>query len=101
MMETLWEACTARLQKELPSQQFNTWIRPLRPGAESAVDSELALVAPNRFVLQWIKDRFVPKIEALASELAGHPIRLSLALPESESPVEPLAMTPDSMVSGS
>jgi chromosomal replication initiator protein len=93
MMETLWEACTARLQKELPSQQFNTWIRPLRPGTDSIVDNELALVAPNRFVLQWIKDRFVPKIEALASELAGHPVRLSLGLPEVEAPIEPLATT--------
>lgn len=88
MMETLWEACTARLQKELPSQQFNTWIRPLRPGADSIVDNELALIAPNRFVLQWIKDRFVPKIETLASELAGHPVRLSLWLPEVEAPIE-------------
>jgi len=94
MIETLWEACAARLQKELPSQQFNTWIRPLRPGSESAVDSELPLIAPNRFVLQWIKDRFVPKIEALASELAGHPVRLSLTLPETDAPVEPLAAAP-------
>jgi chromosomal replication initiator protein len=94
MMETLWEACTARLQKELPSQQFNTWIRPLRPGTDPIVDNELALIAPNRFVLQWIKDRFVPKIEALASELAGHPVRLSLWLPEVEAPIEALAPTP-------
>ncbi len=95
MIETLWEACTARLQKDLPSQQFNTWIRPLRPGADSIVDNELTLIAPNRFVLQWIKERFVPKIEALASELAGHPVRLSLGLPEVEAPpIEPLATTP-------
>jgi chromosomal replication initiator protein len=83
-MESLWEACTARLQKELPAQQFNTWIRPLRSGSPGGVDSELALVAPNRFVLQWIKDRFVPKIEALASELAGRPVRLALTLPEAD-----------------
>ncbi len=81
-MESLWEACTARLQKELPAQQFNTWIRPLRAAVAARLDSELALVAPNRFVLQWIKDRFVPKIEALASELAGRPVRLALTLPE-------------------
>jgi chromosomal replication initiator protein len=94
MMESLWEACTARLQKELPSQQFNTWIRPLRAGTEPVAGSELALIAPNRFVLQWIKDRFVPKIEALASELAGHPVRLLLALPEADQPVEPVAAVP-------
>jgi len=97
-MESLWEACTARLQKELPAQQFNTWIRPLRAGALAGADSDLALVAPNRFVLQWIKDRFVPKIEALASELAGRPVRLALALPEAEvateSPTTPLADLP-------
>lgn len=86
-MESLWEACTARLQKELPAQQFNTWIRPLRAGSIAA-ESELALVAPNRFVLQWIKDRFVPKIEALATELAGRPVRLALTLPEAPADAE-------------
>jgi len=87
-MESLWEACSARLQKELPAQQFNTWIRPLRTGIQAAAETELALVAPNRFVLQWIKDRFVPKIEALASELAGRPVRLALTLPEVDVPAE-------------
>jgi len=95
-MESLWDACTARLQKELPAQQFNTWIRPLRAGAPAGANSELALVAPNRFVLQWIKDRFVPKIEALASELAGRPVRLALALPETEMATEvPAAAAPE------
>jgi len=94
MMESLWEACSARLQKELPSQQFNTWIRPLRPGVEQLEESELALVAPNRFVLQWIKDRFVPKIESLASELAGRPVRLSLTLPAIDPPAEAPAAAP-------
>jgi len=103
-MESLWEACTARLQKELPAQQFNTWIRPLRAGSVVA-ESELPLVAPNRFVLQWIKDRFVPKIEALASELAGRPVRLALTLPESQTdadaPVElPASVSPATPFAG-
>jgi chromosomal replication initiator protein len=93
-MESLWEACTARLQKELPAQQFNTWIRPLRAAAPAGLDSELALVAPNRFVLQWIKDRFVPRIETLATELAGRPVRLALTLPEALPDAEPATEAP-------
>jgi len=64
----LWEECVKCLQDELPSQQFNTWIRPLR-----ANQSEQGLVvsAPNRFVKDWVKDKFLNRIESLLSELNG------------------------------
>jgi len=64
----LWEECVKCLQDELPAQQFNTWIRPLR-----ANQSEQGLVvsAPNRFVKDWVKDKFLTRIESLLSELNG------------------------------
>ena len=52
-MNSFWRFCLARFEQELPPQQYRTWIKPLRPQVEG---SRLTLVAPNRFVLQWIRD---------------------------------------------
>jgi chromosomal replication initiator protein len=63
-MSTLWSLCISKLEGELPAQQFNTWIRPLQ-----AVESqtELRLLAPNRFVLDWVKQHFLDKIEEVVA----------------------------------
>jgi chromosomal replication initiator protein len=78
-MQNLWQSCLKQLEKELPAQQFNTWIRPLAPTEEAP--GEVRLVAPNRFVLQWVKERFLGRIEAMLSDEAGHAMRVVLALP--------------------
>ncbi len=85
-MHNLWQSCLKQLEKELPAQQFNTWIRPLAAGAEAS--GALQLVAPNRFVLQWVKDRFLERIETLAAAQAGKTLRVVLALAESSEPQE-------------
>ena len=64
---TLWNKCLDCLQEELPSQQFNTWIYPLQ--AEQQSDS-LVLLAPNRFVLSWINDKFLPRITELIAQFS-------------------------------
>ena len=60
-----WQSCVSSLKNELPSQQFNTWIRPLH--AETA-PNELRLYAPNRFVLDWVKEKFLGRIQELLKE---------------------------------
>lgn len=69
------------LQDELPSQQFNTWIRPLQ--VEMATIDQLRLVAPNRFVLDWVNDKFLQRIREIAIEQGGahggYKIELSVA----------------------
>jgi chromosomal replication initiator protein len=64
--EVVWQKCVNCLQEELPSQQFNTWIKPLRAEAEGA---ELHLFAPNRFVKEWVGDKFLERISELVQEL--------------------------------
>ncbi|MEE9397378.1 MAG: chromosomal replication initiator protein DnaA [Methylococcales bacterium] len=59
-MSNLWKNCLSRLEEELSPQHFNTWIRPLQ-AIEN--DSQLILLAPNKFVLDWIKDHFLAKVE--------------------------------------
>ena len=64
---SLWQRCLAKLECELPPQQFSTWIRPLHAVEE---DHNLKLLAPNRFVLEWIKDKYLERIVDLVTHLA-------------------------------
>jgi chromosomal replication initiator protein len=86
-MQNVWQSCLKQLEKELPPQQFNTWIRPLNAGGDAA--GALHLVAPNRFVLQWVKDRFLTKIESMLAEQLGKPTRVVLGLSDlGEAPLD-------------
>ena len=64
----LWDQCLDRLEEELPPQQFNTWIRPLQPQLEN---NRLRLLAPNRFVQDWVVQHYRQRINDLISELSG------------------------------
>lgn len=77
-----WQVCLSQFEKELPSQQFNTWIKPLDVDQTQTDSGELKLVAPNRFVMQWVKERFVARIEAMGSEFFSAPFKVSLSLPQ-------------------
>src|SRR2546421_1562393 len=78
-MQNLWDACLRRLEQELPAQQFNTWIRPLAPEAGAGSDT-LVLAAPNRFVLELVRERFAARIERLVTEASGRELGLRLVL---------------------
>jgi len=78
-MENLWDACLRRLEQELPAQQFNTWIRPLAPESGAGSDT-LVLAAPNRFVLELVRERFAARIERLVTEASGRELGLRLVL---------------------
>jgi chromosomal replication initiator protein len=56
---SLWNRCVRDLQAELPEQQFNTWIRPLQAVEDGQV---LRLLAPNRFVVDWLQEHYVDRI---------------------------------------
>src|ERR1700740_3368973 len=85
---SFWANCLDAFKHELTPQQFNTWIRPLR--LEFAGDG-LLLIAPNRFVLQGVKERFAARIEELASLATGRPLRLALAVADVAERSEPVA----------
>src|SRR5258708_28395057 len=79
-MQNLWDACLRRLEQELPAQQFNTWIRPLAPEAGAGTDT-LVLAAPNRFVLELVRERFIARIERLVAEASGRELGVRPVLP--------------------
>ncbi|XGA80087.1 chromosomal replication initiator protein DnaA [Halomonas sp. CH40] len=79
MSLALWQQCLDYLQDELNSQQFNTWIRPLQ--AEEGESNELCLLAPNRFVRDWVNDKYAKRISELVRELSpAKPPKVSLTV---------------------
>ena len=75
-----WDGAVEILALELSSQQFKTWIQPLR--LLSYIESEHSLIigAPNRFKLDWVKKTFASRFQELASNYFGQPISLSFVL---------------------
>lgn len=72
-----WKRCLERLEGELSPQQFNTWIRPLH-AIEG--DNDIRLLAPNRFVLDWISERYLSRIEELLSNEQQNEEQVALKL---------------------
>lgn len=80
--QDFWSFCLSRLESELPPQQFSTWIKALKADQDQPADHpSLRLLAPNRFVLQWVRERYLHRIGELGEEFHGEPIALELALP--------------------
>jgi chromosomal replication initiator protein len=86
-MENFWPTCLNRFEQELSAQQFNTWIKPLQTEIE---DNALRILAPNKFVLQWVKERFLNKIETIAAELLPQNTLIELCICEKVSTKKPL-----------
>ena len=89
-MDSFWNHCLLHFEKALPAQQYKTWIQPLH----ARLDGEnIVVFAPNRFVLEWVKDKFLVDIERLCVEFLRKPVDIVLSLSEKSivAPVEALA----------
>ena len=62
----VWEECVGRLQSELSSEDFDTWIKPLR--AHYNGESSLRIIAPNRYVREQVETRYLSRIEELVDQ---------------------------------
>ena len=71
MPESLWNRCLRVLESELPEQQFNTWVRPLQAIERNG---ELKLLAPNRYVIEWLGQNSLPRIKELIRAFAEDPV---------------------------
>ncbi|MBS1189874.1 MAG: dnaA [Rhodocyclaceae bacterium] len=85
-----WESCLLRFEQELPSQQFNTWIKPLRLEGEDAPQDGLRLVAPNSFILKWVKDRYLGRIEEYGQTFFSAPVSIALCIAERKAAPPPV-----------
>ncbi len=67
LSESLWNRCLRVLESELPMQQFNTWVRPLQAIER---DGQLRLLAPNRYVIEWLGENSLARIRELVQAFA-------------------------------
>src|SRR5262245_7098794 len=70
VVTSLWTQCLRRLEAELPEQHFNTWIRPLQAVED---DGRLRLLAPNRYVIDWVSQNCAGRIGEIVVELVPPP----------------------------
>ncbi len=66
MSSQLWQQCLAQLENELKPIEFTRWIQPLQ--VEQTPDG-LSVLAPNQFVLGWLKDNYYNRLKELIVEL--------------------------------
>ncbi len=76
-MSSFWHSCLEYFQRELTSQEFTAWIKPIhcRSNANTVV-----LEVPNRLALRWIKDTYLSRAQQLADEHFNVPITVSVEL---------------------
>ena len=76
-MDSLWPSLAAELKKELPAQQYDTWIKPLRGERQ---DDQLVLVAPNHHVLKYVRTNLLGRIASRVEHVAGGRLSVNLIL---------------------
>ena len=85
-MGGFWDSCLKRFEQELPVQQFNTWIKPLRLEGESHPLEGLRLIAPNGFIMKWVRDRYLTRIEDYGRAFFSGPVSIALVIDGGKTP---------------
>ena len=95
MPQTIWHQCLEVLRDEFPAQQFNTWLRPLQSDHQ---EGQLMLFAPNRFVMDWVNEKYLRRIEEVLKDLhGGQAPRVNMKVgsaPKADEPVARAATVP-------
>ncbi len=76
-MNSIWDNCLTKLENEIASSDFSTWIRPLQVIENNGI---LTLLAPNRFVLDWVKQHYFIKIKQSVNDLSNGSLQLSIEI---------------------
>lgn len=90
MSVVFWPNCLQQLEQKLSDQQLNTWIRPLQIKEEAGA---ITLLAPNRFVLDWVKKNFQEQIQAILVDIGADDVALHIEIGSQPKP-EKAAVTP-------
>jgi chromosomal replication initiator protein len=85
-METVWPRCLERLESEFSPEDVHTWLKPLQAAARA---DGLTLYAPNAFVVDTVRERYLARIRELINHYAGLPTSVALevgSLPREAAP---------------
>ena len=77
IMNSFWDLCQERFRANLTQQQFSTWIKPL---VFDESDDHVHILAPNHFVMDWVREKFAEHIDGWAQEYFNRPVSISYAL---------------------
>ena len=89
MANTVWQQCLSRLEEEIPSDQFNTWIRPLQARQH---EEQVVLFAPNRYVRDQVESLFWGRINELMNQLGDPTSPLDVMLDIGSVAIDPSPM---------
>ena len=88
MPNSMWHQCLEVLRDEFPAQQFNTWLRPLQSDHR---EGQLMLFAPNRFVMDWVNEKYLRRIEEVLKDLnGGQAPRVMMKVGSAPKPTDPV-----------
>jgi chromosomal replication initiator protein len=76
-MDSFWDLCQERFRANLTQQQFSTWIKPL---LFEDVGDDVRILAPNHFVMDWVREKFAEHIDGWAQEFYARPVSITYAL---------------------
>ncbi len=76
-MDSFWDLCQERFRANLTQQQFSTWIKPL---VFDDTGGEVRILAPNHFVMDWVREKFAEHIDGWAQEFYARPVTITYAL---------------------
>src|SRR5512139_4134833 len=76
-MDSFWDLCQERFRANLTQQQFSTWIKPL---VFDDTDGDVRILAPNHFVMDWVREKFAEHIDVWAQEFYSRPVSIAYAL---------------------
>jgi len=89
-MDSFWDLCQERFRASLTQQQFSTWIRPL---VFDDAGGDVRILAPNHFVMDWVREKFSDNIDGWAQEFYARPIAITYALGKKSTAPRPPAST--------
>ncbi len=89
-MDSFWDLCQERFRASLTQQQFSTWIRPL---VFDDAGGDVRILAPNHFVMDWVREKFADNIDGWAQEFYARPIAITYALGKKIAAPRPPAST--------
>lgn len=82
-MDSFWTHCLRHFQTAIPAQQFKTWIQPLNAEFDGKT---IHIAAPNRFVLEWVRDKYLGDIQRLSSEFLDKNVGINMTLAVRQAP---------------
>src|SRR4249919_1325512 len=87
-MESVWPRCLERLEAEFSAEDVHTWLKPLQASPQG---DGLVLYAPNAFVVDTVRERYLARIRELIAHYAGLPTPVSLEVGSTAREAAPVA----------